>query len=68
MDGIIDTLDLSLSKLREIVKDREACPAADHGVEESDTTYPLNDNKGLGQRCDYEGAAGGNLGACSSVS
>ena len=68
MDGIIGTLDMSLSKLRETVKDREACPAADPGVKESDTTERLNDNKGLGQRCDYEGAAGGNLGVCSSVS
>ena len=32
MDGIIDSMDLSLSKLQEMVKNREAWRAADHGV------------------------------------
>ena len=37
LDGIIDTTDLSLSKLREMVRDQEAwCPAA-HGVAKSRT-------------------------------
>ena len=48
-DGITDSMDMSLSKFREMVKDRKSWHAAVHNITESDTTEQLNNNSNKGE-------------------
>ena len=47
LDGFTDLMDMSFSKVQEMVKDREAWRAGVHGVTESDTTEQLSNNNKL---------------------
>ena len=57
VDGITDSMDMNLSKLQEMVKDREICHAGFHGVTESYVTEQLNNSAYRSQWLDWVGGA-----------
>ena len=54
LDGITDSMDMSLSKLREVVKDREVWRAAVHGVSKTQTGQQLNNSSNNGKESEKE--------------